>query len=117
MTDYTETIKFTTIDRGTNSEYSEGGVEVITRIENWRFLWQKHKPTTPVPVVDFGQYQIVAVFMGEQPSSSYNMQITKVGMNKSGTIDLKVDYTLKGNALDNSVLQQPYHIIQISLMT
>lgn len=117
MTDYTETVKFTTIDQGSNSDYREGGVEVITRIENWRVLWQQHKPDTPVPSVDFGQYQLVAVFMGEQPSSSYKMEITKVEMNKSGTIDLKVDYTLKGKALDNPVQQQPYHIIQMSLMT
>lgn len=111
----TETLEFTTIDRGSNSDYQEARVEVITRIENWRYLWQKHKPNDSVPNVDFGKYQIVAIFMGQQSSSSYDVEITDVVMNQSGTIDLKVNYSLKGQIIDRPIVQRPYHIIQMPL--
>lgn len=114
MTDKIDSIEFTTIDRGSKSDYQGARVKVITRIENWRYLWQKHKPDTPVPSVNFGKYQIVAIFMGQQNSSSYNVEITNVVINQSGTIDLKVNYSLKSTAIDKPTVVQPYHIIQIS---
>lgn len=106
---------FNTIDQGNQSSYREGGVEEITRIENWRAFWQRHKPSIPVPEVDFGQYEVVAVFMGEQPSSSYDLEITKVKMNETGTISISVDYTVKGKTIDSPTVQQPYQIIQVPL--
>ena len=108
-----EAIEFTTIDKGELTQYLEGGLKEITRIEEWRQLWQVIKPSDDVPEVNFGQYRVVAVFSGNQPTNGYSLEITGVGRHEEAGLSIKLEYCTPGKRFVNPVITNPYHIIQI----
>ena len=117
MTYCTDTVKFTTIDKGDQTQYREGGVREITRIEEWRHLWQALKASEDVPYVDFGQYQVVAVFAGSQSSGGYSLEITGIEMDREAGLSINLEYSTPGKWIVIQSDINPYHIIQIPRMT
>ena len=55
---------------------------VVTTKEEWEKLWDAAVsntfPRPPAPEIDFTQRSIIAVFQGNQPSSGYDISITKL---------------------------------------
>lgn len=90
---------------------------VVTDAKNWSELWkQLHKSKIPmpeVPAVDFTKNMVIAVFMGQKPTSGYAVQIVEVAQN-DGEIVVKVRKTTppKGSIV-LQVLTQPFHIVVV----
>ena len=116
MTQRTETIEFTTIDKGTHTQYREAGIWEITRIEEWRHLWQKLKANDDVPFVEFGQYQVVVVLAGVKRTDGYSLEITSVGKDEEAGLSIQLEYRTPGKRIVPQIETNPYHIIQIPQM-
>jgi hypothetical protein len=116
-------VNFRTIARGANSGYPTASQMVIDNSEAWADVWQQHTsdfiPPPPVPDVDFIDYQVVAVFMGEKRTGGYSMEILTVETKSSEIDDLTslvitVAYRQpKPGEIVQEVITHPYHIITI----
>ena len=89
---------------------------VATTREEWEQIWRalnaNSYPVPPAPEVDFSQRSIIAVFQGNQPSSGYDISITKLvrsgNKNKAHVREVIPDMPCKVLL----VITQPFHIIQ-----
>jgi hypothetical protein len=116
-------VDFTTIARGTDSDYQSATKMAIDDSEEWIALWQQHtcniEPPPPVPQVDFTRYSVVAVFAGEQPTGGYSVEILNVenGSSKTkeqGAIAITVRHRQpKAGEFVTEALTYPYHMIRI----
>lgn len=108
--------EFETIAKSFASGHPDKTSYVITTREEWGRLWDttlsNTYPRPPAPEIDFIQHSIIAVFQGNQPSSGYDISITKIV--KSGK-KLKVYVKEVSPDLPCKVLlviTQPFQIIQ-----
>ncbi|MFN4179515.1 MAG: alkaline phosphatase family protein [Armatimonadota bacterium] len=90
---------------------------VITDAKEWAEIWkQVHRgkiPAPKVPEVDFNKNMVVAVFMGQKPTSGYAIQITEVARSNGEVVaKLKETAPAKG-AIVLQVLTQPFHIVVV----
>lgn len=70
-----EMIRYTILKKGFNSEIKEGGDLVIKNEAEFDTLWKDLHANISImperPEIDFEQEMLVAVFMGEMPSTGY----------------------------------------------
>ena len=108
--------EFETIAKSYASGHSERTSYVVTTREEWEMIWDAALantfPRPPAPEIDFNQHSIVAVFQGNQPSSGYDISITKVMMSgkKIKVYVKEVSPDLPCKVL--LVITQPFQIIQ-----
>lgn len=108
-----EKIEFTTIDKGDMTTYRESGILQIDRIEQWRHLWQKLKPNDDVPLVGFGESQVLVVLAGVRRTAGYSLEITGVGKYEEGGLNIQLEYRTPGKRSVSRVETNPYHIVHI----
>jgi len=108
--------EFETIAKNFASGHPEKMSYVVTTREEWEMLWDaalsNSYPRPPAPEIDFNEHSIIAVFQGNQPSSGYDISITKLV--KSGK-KLKVHVKEVSPDLPCKVIlviTQPFQIIQ-----
>jgi hypothetical protein len=108
--------EFETVTKSFASGHPDKANYVVTTREEWERLWDaalsNTYPRPPAPAVDFAQHSIIAVFQGNQPSSGYDISVTKI--EKSGK-KLKVHVKEVSPDLPCKVLlviTQPFQIIQ-----
>jgi len=103
--------------KGNHCGVTEPKRVVITNEEEWAELWRRvhtvRIPAPELPTVDFSKNMVLAVFMGQKPTSGYGVQITEV-TRANGEIVVKVKETTppKG-AIVLQVLTQPFHIVVV----
>lgn len=117
-------IDFTTIARGTDSGYQGASQMVIENSQQWINCWQQHSsnadPPPPIPQVDFNRYSVIAVFVGEKPTSGYSIEILSVETSGSqiqeqAPISIIVQHCQpKAGDFVTEALTYPYHMIRIS---
>lgn len=75
-------IKVRTLQSGSYSGVTESVREVITDAVRWQQLWRSHtsnmRPGPKLPDIDFSKEIVVAVFLGQQASGGYGIEVTKV---------------------------------------
>ncbi|MGA9771161.1 MAG: protease complex subunit PrcB family protein [Blastocatellia bacterium] len=107
---------FETISKNFASGQAEKMSYVVTTRDEWERLWDatlsNAYPRPPAPEIDFTNHSIIAVFQGNQPSSGYDISISKVV--KSGR---KLKVYVKEVSPDLPckvilVITQPFQIIQ-----
>ncbi len=67
----------------------------------------------PAPAVDFSAEMVVAVFLGEEATGGYEVEVTRAELAGS---NLRLYYREKGpppDAIVAQVLTQPYHIVKL----
>ncbi|MCS7191925.1 MAG: alkaline phosphatase family protein [Armatimonadetes bacterium] len=90
---------------------------VIKSAKDWEDLWKqvhKGKILMPnIPAIDFNKNMVIAVFMGQKPTSGYSIQIAEVEQN-DGEVIAKVRSTSPPmGAIVLQVLTQPFHIVVV----
>ncbi len=90
---------------------------VITDPKDWAELWKRvHRgkiPIPEVPTIDFSKNMVLAVFMGQKPTSGYAIQITEISRT-NGEVVVKVkEVTPPKGAILLQVLTQPFHIVVV----
>ena len=89
---------------------------VATTREEWEQVWNALNagsyPIPPAPEVDFSARSIIAVFQGNQPSSGYDIAITKL-VKSGGRLKVHVREVVPDLPCKVLlVITQPFHIIQ-----
>lgn len=108
--------EFETIAKSFASGHSEKMSYVVTTRQEWEALWDaalaNTYPRPPAPEIDFTEHSVIAVFQGNQPSSGYDISVTKVVMSgKKMKVHVKeVSPDLPCKVL--LVITQPFQIIQ-----
>ena len=71
-------VSFKPIDSGTHSGVGDSFQIAVTSKEKWEALWKEHRPGEEVPAVDFDSESVLAVFLGQRPTSGYSAEILSV---------------------------------------
>ncbi len=103
--------------KGNHCGITEQKHMVITDPKDWAELWkQVHRGKVPipeVPTIDFNKNMVLAVFMGQKPTSGYAIQITEISRT-NGEVVVKVkEVTPPKGAILLQVLTQPFHIVVV----
>lgn len=103
--------------KGAHSGIKQSRQQVITDAKEWERLWREvHSKVMPMPVVpkvDFGKNMVLAVFMGQKPTSGYAIRIVEV-VKRNGEVIASVKETAPPkDAIVLQVLTQPFHIVLI----
>lgn len=99
---------------------SEGGEVIICDKNEFEEFWRNLgsdllNEDADIPEVDFDTFMVVGVFMGEQPSSGYDISIERVEQQAPDSLQLQVQKTEPGpDCMNMTVLTHPYHIIKIN---
>jgi hypothetical protein len=87
---------------------------IIEDQQKWKDLWEKHNPKVPVPEINFKENMVIAVFMGEQKTSGYGIQISQIEDSGSKIyIDLEETVPASEENITGKPTQ-PYHIVVVS---
>ncbi len=104
--------------RGTYCGVTEPQRRVITDGPAWQKLWQQvHDGQSPMPMtpnIDFGKYAAVVVFMGEQRSGGYDIEITAILEMPDKRQIVVRESRPKSGGMVTMALTQPYHIVIVN---
>ena len=112
-----QALSFSTLQKGANSGVAERKAVLMTDEAGWKANWvqanARQVPAPEAPALDFGQQSVVAVYMGEQRTGGYAIEITGVEL-VGGTLKVAVKQTRPGpGAIVTQALTQPFHMIRI----
>jgi len=110
-------IEFTTIAKGIYSGVNQSSSEVIKDEATWAATWDSivanQLEPEPIPQVDFNQYILLAHFMGQRPTSGYEVEFTDV-LEEDNNISATVREVSPGsNCTVSQVITAPYDVIVI----
>jgi len=107
-------IAFTTIQQGSYCGVRTAKPLLITNKRDWAVFWDNFctlVPTPDAPTIDFRKQVVLAVFMGQQTSGGYKIQVSSVEK-LEGKIIAKVKKT-RPSGISTMAMTQPYHIVSI----
>jgi len=105
-------VNFETIDFGFWCANSERGDYIIRTQQEWDDLCQKTcRSSSEAPDIDFSSNVVLAVFMGEQPTDGFRIEITKIGENGAER-RIYIRETIPGGLLA-AIISYPYHIVKL----
>ncbi|MEW6295926.1 MAG: DUF4382 domain-containing protein [Candidatus Diapherotrites archaeon] len=112
-------IDFETIEKGYNSGYKTAENLVVKDNSAWQAAWSKVKegvsPAPELPSVDFSKEMVIAVFMGEQSTGGYSIEIDDL-REQGNSIRVFVEESSPGpDEVVTLALTQPYHIVRTYL--
>ena len=103
--------------KGYHCGYSEPERLVIETESEWKEVWDKvvafQIPKPELPNVDFETHMIIAVFMGEQRTGGYSINITRIIKEEEGIVVEVEEKHPHPDSLVTMTLTQPYHIVII----
>ncbi len=107
-------IAFHSIAQGTASGIVAPQEVVIQSAPAWQELWQQHAPLgPPPPPIDFATELVVGIFLGQQPTAGYQVEVVQV---EAGDTEVHVIYQVQmppPDAVVAQVLTQPFHLIRM----
>ena len=107
-------IRFTTVDRGEQSNIDTPAETIVRTAAQWNALWRRHASEgQPRPAVDFTRSTIVAVFLGSRSTAGYSVEITKVERDGTALIVTYREERPKADAILAQMLTMPYHIVRL----
>jgi hypothetical protein len=113
----TETIAFTEVKSGENSDYNKAQNLVIsTQAEMdaaWMMMFGKYPRKPPIPMVDFETKQLLLVTMGEQPNGGYSIKVSSIVKSPKGMV-VTIEDAKPGKTCNNtSALIYPFQLIEM----
>lgn len=108
---------FRTLAKGEHSGMTKAIQTVIRTPEEWQKLWKEHGgpqvPAPPLPKVDFSREMVIAVYMGQQTSGGYGVEVTGVQAGDKGiTVQVKRSQPPPG-AIVTAVITEPFHLVAV----
>lgn len=112
-----QALSFSTLQRGSNSGVAERKAVLLTDESGWKSNWAqasaRQVPAPEAPALDFSQQSVVAVYMGEQRTGGYSIEITGVEL-VNGTLKVTVKQSRPApGAIVTQALTQPFHMVRI----
>lgn len=111
--------KIVVIDQGTQSAIAKQRFEVIQNPAAFTALWKEHSadevPAPPVPIVDFSERMVLAVFAGQRSSGGYDIAVDRFEETPT-KMNVVVRLTVPGRGcMVSSVLTSPYQFVTTPL--
>jgi|GEM_PF-5393851 len=111
------TLDFTTLQKGSYSGVTERKAVLIADPGTWSTQWQAHSahvvPVPAAPAIDFSQYSVLAVYMGEKNTGGYAVEVAGVQL-ADGKLVVTVRQQSPGpGGITTQALTQPFHLIRI----
>lgn len=115
-----KTIYFETLSKGSNGGIGKHNYLIIDSQIMWEQTWNqtfKHKTNPGVPVIDFTENIIIAVYYGWEATGGYSIEITKISESFS-EFNVYVEETSPslGSGLTQATTM-PYHIVKTQKLT
>ena len=109
-------VNYDTIAQGSTSGINERQELVIMDEEAFKELWDAHYstrfPPAELPVIDFEEEMVIAVFYGMAPTTGYGIRISRITESKDMLrVRIKTSRPMGGRAF--MALTQPYHIVKL----
>jgi len=117
ITETGKRMEFQTISIGAWSGHTNPAYYFIQNANEWEDIWNQHQriflPPSPPPEVDFSTMTVIAVFMGQCPTSGYEIEVKGI-IDTGLTTVVKVEKTYPGKELGVfPTITYPYHIIKV----
>ena len=114
-------VPFTVLEEGTRSGVLSQRFEVIRDEESLIQLWLGHtalaSPPPEAPVVDFEQEQVIAVFLGSQPTGGYRIEVTSIEEALDSLV-VNVKATFPGPSCTVTLAEtRPYQLVLLPQMS
>lgn len=110
-------VAFTTIAKGYQSDVTESDSVVINDEATWDTIWDSLTAyllePEPAPEVDFNKYILLAHFMGQKPTSGYEVEFTEVLEGATDISAMVKEISPAPECMLAQVITSPYHVIQI----
>ncbi len=112
-------VKFETIERGSNSGYTEAKCAAVSDKEAFKALWRRlYSPRSSIPdppELRFDRGLVLGVFMGQQPTGGYAVTISSVRRTTDELI-VEIDRRVPGpDEIVTQALTSPYHLVWVEL--
>jgi hypothetical protein len=106
-----------TLGKGTHSGITRAGERVIRSADGWQKLWKEHtanmEPPAPLPAVDFTREMVIAVFMGEQRTGGYAIEVARVAPGPKALVVEVRRASPRPGGIGIQVLTQPFHFVAV----
>ena len=107
-------LNFRTISKEGNSQMTDKTTKIVKTQQEWRQLWiQTTYYDIEAQNINFDDNMVIAVFQGQKPTGSYEIEITKI-IERGNYIEVKVKEVSPGpNCAADTVITSPYHIVEV----
>ncbi|MCP4191680.1 MAG: protease complex subunit PrcB family protein [Planctomycetaceae bacterium] len=103
--------------RGYYSGVTKPGEQVIDNLKAWQKVWNEvHKTVNPqpkLPPVDFTKQIVLAVFMGQQNTGGYQIEITGVKQTDKAVVVSVRTTSPPPDSFTTQALTQPYDLLVV----
>ena len=106
-------VKFTTIDRGQQSDIDEARQVTVRTAAEWTAIWKQHAGERQRPSVDFSTSTVVGVFLGTRPTGGYGVEITGIETAGSDLVVTWREQRPERGAMLSQVLTMPFHLVSV----
>jgi len=116
--DCEEPLMFWPIDEGQHTEHGPGEF-VFRDIYEFHAFWNIHKPSVPAPQVNFAEDMVLAMLVGNRPTTGYSVETIEVCLNgfddpDGQRIDVKYVENIPGeNCITQPATTNPFQIIVV----
>lgn len=111
------TIDFTEIKSGENSDYKKAqNIVITTQLEMdlaWGKMFGKYPRKPPIPMIDFETKQLLLVTMGEQPNGGYSIKVKAMLKTPKGILVTLEDSKPGKTCNTTSALIYPFQLVEI----
>jgi len=107
-------LKFFPLDHGMHSGFHEKVRHIFNNMDNWTTFWQIHNPEAPVPEVNFEVHTVVAVVIGDRPTTGYDVHIDWICPSQDSADGWDIQYTIEipaDNCPVEDVITQPFDFV------
>ena len=114
--DLSKSLDFETIEKDFYSGMETSQNVIVSNINDWEDLWNQTVTWTPDerPFVNFNESMVIAVFMGEQNSGGFEIEILEL-KEADDVIEVVSKFTIpEGGSGVTTALTQPFHMIKIN---
>ncbi|MEK7114185.1 MAG: protease complex subunit PrcB family protein [Patescibacteria group bacterium] len=105
-------VPFTPLARGNTSTVTKRVNYLITSADGLDKLWKMLDATSTPPTVDFNKNAVIAVFAGQQPTTGYAIEVSKIADLSSRLVSITLAKP-DGACITGQSLTTPYEIVTV----
>lgn len=106
-------IPFTTVAKGDASEQETVRQATARTPAEWQALWKDHSLSGKLPSVDFTSNMVVGVFLGEKPSTGYEVEIVGARLDGETLVVEYVQRQPRRGMMAAQILTEPFHLVAL----
>lgn len=109
-----EALKFETLEQGAYSGITEKKAVLVTDQAAWAALWGAHGQDGTMPVIQFQEESVLAVYLGERNSGGYSVTVTEVRID-GNKVTVTVQESKPGSGtMVTGAMSQPFHMVKLA---